>query len=184
MVRPLSQNGRKSAYDHDYEAIAGLRKLATDLDVAIVVSHHTRKAEAEDLIDKVSGTFGLVGAADTIIVIERRSGGWIFDVRGRDVTTEELATKFDKDTCRWVILGNATEVHRSAERDSILNVFKRAQKFTPEKVTLSPKEVAEALDGDTPTSHLAVKKNMSRMAQNGLLKREERRKYSLNQIAT
>ena len=101
----------------------------------------------------------------------------------RYCANSQSSVLFDKDTCRWVILGNATEVHRSAERDSILNVFKRAQKLTPEKVTLSPKEVAEALDGDTPTSHLAVKKNMSRMAQNGLLKREERGKYSLNQIA-
>ena len=76
MVRPLNRgrNGQQSAYDRDYEAIAGLRELAADLDVAIIVTHHTRKAEAEDLIDKVSGTFGLSGAADTIIVIEQRSG--------------------------------------------------------------------------------------------------------------
>jgi len=111
MVRPLNRgrNGQQSAYDRDYEAIAGLRELAADLDVAIIVAHHTRKAEAEDLIDKVSGTFGLSGAADTIIVIEQRSGNWIFNVRGRDVMANELAAKFDKDTCRWTILGNAAE---------------------------------------------------------------------------
>jgi hypothetical protein len=36
--------------------------------VPIIIVHHTRKAEAEDLIDKVSGTFGLIGAGDTLIV--------------------------------------------------------------------------------------------------------------------
>jgi hypothetical protein len=77
--------------------------------VAIIVTHHTRKAEAEDLIDKISGTFGLAGAADTVIVIEWRSNNWIFDVRGRDVAADQLTAKFDKSTYRWTILGNAAE---------------------------------------------------------------------------
>jgi hypothetical protein len=82
MIRPAGQD-RKSAYDRDYEALVGLRALAHELGVAIVVAHHTRKAEADDLIDKVSGTHGLSGAADTIMVIERATGGgFLFDIRG------------------------------------------------------------------------------------------------------
>jgi hypothetical protein len=178
LVRPANIKG-KPAYEADYDALTGLQKLARDLAIAILVVHHTRKADSDDLIDKVSGTFGLSGAADTVIVIEKAGSGWLFDVRGRDVSSDELAAEFNKEACRWSILGNAAELHRSAERDSILGVFKRAQALTSEKVTLSPKEVAEALDGDTPTSHQAVRQNMSRMAQNGLLKRGERGKYSL-----
>jgi hypothetical protein len=179
MIRPLNQ-GKKLAYDCDYEAITGLRKLATDLGVAIVVAHHTRKAEAEDLIDKVSGTFGLVGAADTIIVIERRGGGWIFDVRGRDVTADELATEFNKDTCRWTILGGAAEVHRSAERNTILNIFREAgEPLTAETVT------AHLADEGITKSREAVRQILSRMTRNGDLRRLERGKYELvDQAAT
>ena len=116
MIRPTA-NRIKSAYEADYDALVGLRELAIDLEVAIIVTHHTRKAEAEDLIDKVSGTFGLAGAADTVIIIEWQSGNWIFDVRRRDVAADQLAAKFDKATFRWTILGNAAEVHGSAERN-------------------------------------------------------------------
>jgi hypothetical protein len=116
-------------------------------------------------------------------VIEKRSGGWIFDVRDRDVMADELAAEFNKETCRWTILGNAGELHRSAERDAILNVFRETQRLTPSgTVTLSPKKVTEILgtlcEGKSP-SYQAVKQNLFRMAQNGLLRREARGEYSL-----
>jgi len=89
-VRPVSKGGR-SAYELDYEALAGLHKLAIELGVAIIVVHRTRKMAAEDVMDTVSGSFGLVGAADTIVVIERRGQGAVLDVRSRDVESAELA---------------------------------------------------------------------------------------------
>jgi hypothetical protein len=90
MVRPGGQD-RKAAYDRDYEALVGLRELSKELGIAIIVAHHTRKTAADDLIDMVSGTLGLTGAADTIIVIERQpSGGFVLDVRGRDVEATQL----------------------------------------------------------------------------------------------
>ena len=112
-----------------------MRELATDLGVAIIVTHHTRKAEAEDLIDKVSGTFGLAGAADTVIIIEWQSGNWIFDVRGRDVAADQLAAKFDKATFRWTVLGNAAEHSQQAPKQ---------KKVSPAQAMLE-KVLAEAL---------------------------------------
>jgi RecA-family ATPase len=53
-VRPVSKGGR-SAYELDYEALAGLHKLAVELGVAIIVVHHTRKMAAEDVMDTVCG---------------------------------------------------------------------------------------------------------------------------------
>jgi hypothetical protein len=175
LVRPVG-NKSKLAYEADYEAITGLHKLAVELGIAIIIVHHTRKADADDLIDKVSGTFGLAGAADTVLVIEKRTGGWIFDVRGRDVTADELAAEFNKDSCRWTILGSAGEIHRSAERNTVLGIFREAgEPLTVELVT-------ECLADVSPTqspSRAAVKQILSRMAKNGDLQRVERGKYSL-----
>jgi hypothetical protein len=181
LVRPATVKS-KAAYEADYEALTGLQKLARDLSIAILVVHHTRKAESDDLIDKVSGTFGLTGAADTILVMEKRSSGWLFDVRGRDVSSDELAAEFHKETCKWTILGNAGDIHRSAERDSILAVFREAQGMTSEPVMLTPKNVTSALERDSlgvSPKLDAIRQNMGRMAQFGLLKRDERGKYSL-----
>jgi hypothetical protein len=184
LVRPVTIKG-KAAYEADYEALTGLQKLARDLSIAILVVHHTRKAESDDLIDKVSGTFGLTGAADTILVMEKKSSGWVFDVRGRDVSSDELAAEFNKETCRWTILGNAGDMHRSQERDLILSVFREAQGMTSKPVMLTPKDVTAALvatcEGVAPKGE-AVRQNMARMARVGLLQREEKGKYSLPSI--
>jgi hypothetical protein len=117
--------------------------------------------------------------------MEKKSSGWIFDVRGRDVSSDELATEFNKETCRWTILGNAGDLHRSQERDLILSVFREAQRLTSKPVLLSPKDVTDALvvtcEGVSPKLD-AVRQNMARMARVGLLQREERGKYSLPSI--
>jgi hypothetical protein len=48
----------------DYEALTGLTRLAGELGLAVVVVHHTRKMASDDLMETVSGTYGISGAAD------------------------------------------------------------------------------------------------------------------------
>jgi RecA-family ATPase len=72
-VRAPKRNGQ-SDYDADYEAWQGLQQLAGALNVAIIVAHHDRKTDAEDVFDTVSGTLGLTGGVDTIAVMKRRGG--------------------------------------------------------------------------------------------------------------
>jgi hypothetical protein len=174
-VRPPSKPGQPP-YESDYEAIGGLQRLGIELAVPIIVIHHTRKAEADDLIDKVSGTAGLTGAVDTIIVIERQSQGAVFDVRGRDVEANTFAVDFSKDTCRWTILGSAEAVQRSSERARILEIF--AEATGP----LSPKTVTDLVNCDSHPKHLshdAVRQLLVRMAKNRALTRLETGKYTL-----
>jgi hypothetical protein len=54
-IRPNGKAGR-SAYELDYEALAGLHKLAVELGIAVIVVHHTRKMAADDVMDTVSGS--------------------------------------------------------------------------------------------------------------------------------
>jgi AAA domain-containing protein/IclR-like helix-turn-helix domain-containing protein len=134
-VRPIrAQNG----YMEDYESVVTLHRLANKIGIAILVLHHTRKMEADDPIDTVSGTLGLPGCADTILVLDRKSQGTTLYVRGRDIEEAEHAITFDKIGCRWTILGDATEVHRSKERGKILAVLDEATE------EMGPKEIAIA----------------------------------------
>src|SRR5205823_3388465 len=110
--RQLAKAG-SSAYTTDYLAISGLHKLAHERGIAIVVIHHVRKMEADDPFDMVSGTNGLTGAADTILVLRRQAGNVTLHARGRDIEEKETACRFDKNTCRWTLLGEAEAVHSS-----------------------------------------------------------------------
>jgi hypothetical protein len=123
--RPVAK-GNAPAYSTDYSAITGLHKLAHSLGIAVVVVHHVRKMEADDPFDTVSGTTGLTGAADTILILKRQSGNVTLHARGRDIEESETACTFNKVTCRWTLLGEAAEVHTSGQRVAIVSALKSA----------------------------------------------------------
>lgn len=123
--RQLANPG-SSAYTTDYLAIAALHKLAHQRGLAIVVIHHVRKLEADDPFDMVSGTNGLTGAADTILVIKRQAGTITLYARGRDIEEQETACQFNRDSCRWTFLGDAGEIHGSGQRWAIIDALRTA----------------------------------------------------------
>jgi hypothetical protein len=123
-VRPV---GNRQLYEADYAALTDLAKLANELGFAIVVVHHTRKMAADDLIETVSGSFGVSGAVDTILVMATKAAGTVLDIRGRDVESAELAVEFNKDACRWGVLGKAAEIHVSEQRRKIIAALKEAE---------------------------------------------------------
>jgi hypothetical protein len=118
--------GDRQLYEADYGALADLAKLANELGFAIVVLHHTRKMAADDLMETVSGPYGISGAVDTVLVMANKPNGPVLDVRGRDVESAELAIEFEKKTCRWRLLGDAAEVHVSSQRAKVIAALKEA----------------------------------------------------------
>jgi len=114
-------------YADDYAAALELRTLATESGVAIVLVHHLRKADSEDAFDTISGTLGLTGAPDSVLVLKRdTSGTIILHGRGRDLSEIELAMAFDRDACTWRITGDAEAVRRSAERTAVVTAIDEA----------------------------------------------------------
>jgi hypothetical protein len=119
-------NGKAQVYTEDYGAIAELQKLASKYGIGIVIVHHDRKMDADDVFDTVSGSLGLTGAADTILVMKRQASAVTLHVRGRDIEDAEKALQFDKPSCRWTILGEAADINRSAERGRVIAALKEA----------------------------------------------------------
>ena len=60
--------------------------------------HHDRKATAADYVDAVSGTHGVAGAMDTILVLARERGSdrAVLKVTGRDIPEGEYALTSDR----------------------------------------------------------------------------------------
>jgi hypothetical protein len=120
-------NSKSSPYQNDHDALAELQRLAEELGIAVVVNHHDRKMDAEDIFDTVSGTLGLTGAVDTILVLAKKAQGTTLHIRGRDIEDETaLALRFDRESCRWSVLGTAAsqeEANRSEERRRILTAL-------------------------------------------------------------
>ena len=168
MFKPASGN-RDNQYEADYHAIKGLQGVASEFQIAIVIVHHTRKSGSDGPLEKISGTLGLSGAADTCIILDRDGSGATLYGRGRDVEEIEAAVEFNRNTCRWRILGPASDVRRTDERGAILMALEQAQE------PMSPAEVALA----TEMPSLNVRQLLFKMTKDGeVLKLKGRGGYS------
>jgi hypothetical protein len=128
-VRPPRKKG-EDAYAADYDAVTPLQRYASEHRLAIVLVTHTRKMEAEDPLEAISGTNGVTGAADAVLVLNRDAKGTTLYGRGRDIEEIETAMRFDAG--RWSILGDADEVRKSDERRKIVAALKEAcDELTP-----------------------------------------------------
>ncbi|MEO5314202.1 AAA family ATPase [Pseudarthrobacter sp. CC12] len=64
--------GGNDAYGNDYSQMSSLKDLVDrHPGTSLIVVHHTNKGEKSDFLDSVSGTQGLAGAADSILLIQR-----------------------------------------------------------------------------------------------------------------
>jgi hypothetical protein len=157
-VRPRKKPNQND-YDADYEACEGLKALVEEFPgLAILVAHHDRKMDADDVFDTVSGTLGLTGGVDTIAILKRRSQRVTLYIESRDLLEEVAkAVRFDRETCRWIIEGEAAEVHRSDERKRVLEALKGVEGGR------SPLEIAALAN----LSHANAKQLLVRMAEAG-----------------
>jgi len=138
MIRALKKVD-ESNYQSDYLALLDLRALANEFGIALPVSHHLRKAEADDPFDTISGTLGLTGAVDSMLVLKRSVGGnYVLHGKGRDLIEIEKALTFDREACLWRIAGDAGPVRQSAERTLILDAIAEAAQ------PIGPKDIATA----------------------------------------
>ncbi|WP_054527850.1 AAA family ATPase [Citromicrobium sp. WPS32] len=158
----------QSLYDADYAAVKELQSLAMETGVAIVVVTHTRKSAAEnDPFEKVSGTLGISGGADAVLILDRDQNGVTLYGRGRDIEEIETAVTFDRETCRWVALGDPGEVRMGLLRSEIIRLLQKSAE------PMGPTELAKALDYSAEN----VRQTLPRMVKAGEIEKSGRGKY-------
>jgi hypothetical protein len=126
---------------------------------------------AEDPFDEVSGTRGLTGAADSVLVLKRDAGSQqpVLYGRGRDLEEIDTAMQFDKDTGAWNILGAAWQVADTVERREIQEVLGRS--VDP----MTPTEIAAAVG----KSRQNVQKMLAKMYADGKVEKATTGRYTL-----
>ena len=101
MVR---EKGRDMSYANDYSEVSTLKNAADFMDVAILLVHHTRKQGDSDYMNEISGTNGIAGSADTLMVLKkekRNSREANLSYTGRDIEDREMTLRMDRETCTW-----------------------------------------------------------------------------------
>ena len=101
------------SYAEDYATMSIFKRLAMQLDICILIVHHTRKMQANDIMDMISGTTGLMGSADGAMVLERPNrseGRATLNMTSRDFPDEAINLKRNDDTMCWEFDGYAEDV--------------------------------------------------------------------------
>jgi hypothetical protein len=161
----------QTLYEADYDSVVELRRLANQHNVAIILVHHQRKAEADDAFDTVSATLGLTGAVDSVLVIRRDTrGSYVLHGKGRDLPEIEKAVTFNKESCLWTILGDAGSVRLTAERNTILEALADA-----DSNPLGPNEIATVCGMKSGN----VRRLLGKLKTDGLITSPRYGKYTL-----
>jgi hypothetical protein len=165
------RKGQQTPYEADYAALKELQQIASEFSVAIVVVHHTRKAGADnDRFDLVSGTTGLSAAADTTLILDRDAAlGHRLYGRGRDIEEIDRVIEFKGESCRWYIRGEAAELRRSAERETLLTALADAGE------PMSPADLVAA----TGMSNNNARQLLFKMFKSGEIEKQGRGQYML-----
>ena len=101
-----------SVYADDYACMTVFKHLAEQYDIAIVLVHHTRKQESQDIMEMISGTNGIMGCADGAMVLERPKRllpEASLNMTSRDFEDARILLRQDKETMCWEYAGYEDE---------------------------------------------------------------------------
>ncbi len=106
-LQKIKELGIECNYASDYDVVAKLKGFAEKYGLCILLVHHTRKQESTDCFDLISGTNGLLGAADGAFVLQkekRTANKATLDIVGRDQPDQKIYLEFDRQHCLWNFL--------------------------------------------------------------------------------
>lgn len=154
--------GEKYSYASDYEVVGRLKRLADENGLCFLLVHHTRKQQADDKFDMISGTNGLLGAADGAFLLQkerRTDSAATLDISGRDQQDQRLYLKRDEERLVWRLERRETELWREPP-DPVLEAV--AALVTADRPLWSgtATDLAAALGLDIKANALAMRLNI------------------------
>ncbi len=115
--------GDGNLYASDYQDVGMLKRIADEHGIAVILVHHLRKREASDPHMMISGTTGIVGAADGSYVLCKEHPADMetqLYVRGRDIEEKQFTLEQDKEFGGWMLIECDMPLQSLLEREPIL----------------------------------------------------------------
>jgi RecA-family ATPase len=154
----------------DYKALAGLAALGQEFpDVLIVLVHHTRKAEGEDVMHRISGSNGMTAATDGNAVLARHTAArrCVLAIRPRNAEESDFTLERGENL-RWQVVGSDERAQLSDGRQRVLDYLDR------QSSAVGPQQVATALG----MSEVSARQYLSQMAASNQVVKVGRGQYA------
>lgn len=112
-LQKIRESSSDYNYGNDYQVISKLKGFADSRELCLLLVHHTRKQKSEDNFDMISGTNGLLGAADGAFILykdKRTSNTATLEISGRDQQEQKLILVKNSETLYWELQSKETEL--------------------------------------------------------------------------
>lgn len=155
--------GDNYSYANDYDIITRLKSFADNCGICLLLVHHTRKQQSDDRFDMISGTNGLLGAADGAFLLskeKRTSNSATLDVSGRDQQDQKLYLIRDPETLVWKLDRTETELWKEPPEPVLEAIAKYITADNP-KWSGTPSELVAFLGVDMKANALTLKLNVN-----------------------
>jgi hypothetical protein len=130
-------------YQQDYREMGEVKEFMDKKQISVLFVHHNRKLiDKDDPFNMISGTTGIMGAADTIFVITKKSRNEskaTLHITGRDVEQSSTVIRFRKSKCKWEIVGDEFQLEKQRKLQEYQNnpVVKTIKSLLSESPTKS-----------------------------------------------
>lgn len=115
-----------NSYAADYKDIGLLKNISDKYGITIIAVQHLRKKFDSDPHQMISGSSGLIGAADGSYVLQKEK---VVDdtaklyIRGRDIEEQVLTIKFNLETMQWEFISTDTAQTDRLNSDAVLSLL-------------------------------------------------------------
>lgn len=155
--------GENYSYASDYDIITRLKSFASSAGICLLLVHHTRKQPSSDKFDMISGTNGLLGAADGAFLLQkekRTADTATLDVSGRDQQDQRLYLVRNNETLAWDFVRAETELWKEPPEPLLEEVAKHFTEDNPKWIG-TPTELAAILGVDMKPNTITMKLNIN-----------------------
>ena len=101
------------SYANDYDIVGRMKQFADKNGVCLLLVHHTRKQQAGDKFEMISGTTGLLGCADGAFLLQKEKRTDLsatLEIVGRDQPDQKLHLTRDAEKLIWQLDHAETEL--------------------------------------------------------------------------
>ena len=138
-IRPEKQG--TNMYKNDYDDMIKLHRLTMQYGIAMLILHHNKKGDEEDPLRSISGSMGISGGVDNVIVInkpKKKESASTIQVVGRDMPPFEMKI-VQSDNGVWTLAEEKTveekkisiEIQAAYIFYCLVNEYKEPMKISP-----------------------------------------------------
>ena len=160
-IREIS--GEKYSYSNDYDIVTRLKRFSDSNNVCLLLVHHTRKQQSDDCFETISGTNGLLGAADGAFLLQkekRTSSKATLDAVGRDQQDQRLYLEFNRERCIWDFIKSENELWK-LPADPLLESVSKIVDVEKQEWTGTATELITVLELDISANSLTRHLNVN-----------------------